>query len=462
MKTSSSIWGPLPRSFEEPIPKRHRNEHGSLAAIILEGSSNNEQTIPFMSQIVRTETIAYEIKRADGTNELKVKSRDITLAEEIEKAVEHFLFPYITNQITAEEEKKQPPRGSLSGKIYKQLYLTNPQLKGMKEVKNQNQFQELVLNHYISCAAKGLYTNSHLQSSVRKAVVDAKPITDPKDGEIFLKENSENNAFFEREDYLQLYKKCQEFLSLYNENPRSVKLQLLWNNAEYVQLHDAYQQFLQLHNGDKDYLEMQIKYIEWIKADNSDKLLLLLNKLPLLSKPALVFLNAIVPAIKIDFPNLKVKSLNLTSKALDILQIISDKRTLDHDNRVEEFNTELNRQKNPNAASTKDLLYHKIQLETLDICLKKGIASLPSDNRAMYLSDLPDEVQRDTLKDPSYLESLKKFKRWCKKYNEESDVKLTKEAFVVLFEVLEKISSFKKISLTLDEIFEVLEDKIYN
>lgn len=362
------------------------------------------RTSPFMSQIVRKEAIAYEVKCLNGNIKKIVKIREVSLAEEIEGAIEHFLFPYITNQVDPEEEKKQLLRESLSVTICKQLILLNSNLECLKEGENFNALQFFILDHYITCAAKGLYTNNHVKSVLREVVTEGH-MKFPEEFEISLNElpEEERKGLQQDQEYLNLK---NEFLGLFKPEEREI--------------------------------------------------------CPLFSKTALVYLTALVPALKIDFPNLCLTVSQICQKGLNILRKVQIKREDMYIERKKDFKiTEEEASKVPAGCLPKELIYHKLQRDALEIYIKEAMSKLPNENNVMYLSDLSEEDQVITLDDPEYKLMLDAYQEWCILLEEEvEDIKLTKEGFLVLFEVLQKLSIFKKPSLIMQEIVHAIEEKL--
>lgn len=77
------------------------------------------------------------------------------LLAETDMAVQHFLFPYISNQTTPEQDAKRtiPFLSTISEQICEKYNIN----------KFDEKFRSLVLYFYIRCAVRGLFTNWHLE-----------------------------------------------------------------------------------------------------------------------------------------------------------------------------------------------------------------------------------------------------------------------------------------------------------
>lgn len=96
------------------------------------------------------------------------------LLNEIEYSIKNFLFPYISNQITSETEERT---------INTLDFVLDCLCKKHSIAEDNENFRSLVLSYYIAEAAKGLYTNHHLDASFirRQGPGEKVEPTEPKD-----------------------------------------------------------------------------------------------------------------------------------------------------------------------------------------------------------------------------------------------------------------------------------------
>lgn len=316
------------------------------------------------------------------------------LKREVELAVQHFLFPYICNQVKIEDEKKR-----------KTPFIFNlfNQLETNYSIKDTVQIQMFALQCYITCAARGLYTNQHLASCIKTMAIN-NPLTlrIPQDLKIYREELTESE-----------------------EN----KLQT-----------------------DAEFEKLSRRYDKWRSKDNSE------NPFRSLSKPALVLLDALVPALNKDFPDLKFTTEQITNQVLGILKGVQNEIKENYEKNLKDFETQGRAcGKLPNETMSNIQVYHKMQKDALRAYLDQAIAELPNEMKVMCLSDLPPEAQEKMLNDPFYLSYRNEFIE--KLSDVEISVNLTKEAYMVLIKSLSKLSKmFKKEVLLLEEVLGIVHE----
>lgn len=108
-------------------------------------------------EINKSESSSESAESSEDESELPPMLRELSdeLREDADRAVQHFLFPYISNQITPEQDEKR---------IIPFLTVLSDELCDKHKMNRLDEkFQSLVLYYYIKYAVRGLYTNWHLE-----------------------------------------------------------------------------------------------------------------------------------------------------------------------------------------------------------------------------------------------------------------------------------------------------------
>lgn len=195
------------------------------------------------------------------------------LHEEINAVVQHFLFPYISNQITPEQDAKRtiPFFTTLSEQLCERHKID----------KNNEKFQSVASYYYIKHAIEGLYTNGHLEAKRNLPIDHTKDPSPPTTFKVYY----ESLTFNERIHLLQ--------------------------DLEYEKLSKWYQ--------------------GWIKTQN------LLTMSFQFNKPVLILFHALFPALKKDFPHLIFLPEEIIKLTLDIIKKVEKKRNANHTQRLQEI-----------------------------------------------------------------------------------------------------------------------------
>lgn len=333
-------------------------------------------------------------------HERLIELDDKILEQEIEAAVKHFLFPYISNQVDPKNQVVREP--------FFVTLLT--QLNSKYKIKNITKIFNFTLQCYIKCAARGLYTNDHLKSTLRTVVAKPIPLQSraPKDVKIYfanLQENEQKNLLV-----------------------------------------------------DNEYKKLTNRYLKWINQDASE-LHLKQVKPKQLSKPALVLLNALVPALNIDFPTLNLTSNQICDKVIAILKDVQKEKIEAYKERLIDFEKqELVIKELSRNVPKRSQIYYEMQKDTLKQFLNKAISKLPNEKKVMYLSDLSPEAQEKMLNDSFYQQAANEYQSVCEFFDDEIPVELTTEGYLVLINsVMKLLGRFEDNVLLMEEVLKIAD-----
>lgn len=197
------------------------------------------------------------------------------MPEKIKELTSRFLFPYITNQVTPEHEKKR----SISFLEIATSYLKksydkkNISSKFHSFILKSNELKNFILSTYLEKAIQGLFSNHHLAGNTR-IPGQKKTSGCPKDLTLF---------------YAELSPEEQQHLRL---------------DQEYTILSNWYRKWLKLHKCNNTFANF--------------------------TKPVLILLQALKPAIDKDFSTMELTPNELIQKTLLSLKEFSHNRKVEY------------------------------------------------------------------------------------------------------------------------------------